>query len=182
MAAVGGPVTAAPTQWQQRRCPQAAAPGCPRLAPACQPPDGRQRPAGFLAPAWYACLRGCRLHVRAAADTPSPLGGHSASAGLPGTASHWGRCPQTPGAGGPSRAGGHGSPGSGRRLRSKAGARFAPASRSAAAVVHDGASSWPHVIARHNRSRGGRPGTGGAPAGRGATLQWLPQSAHPRSA
>jgi len=67
----------------------------------------------------------------------------------------WGPCPQTPGAGGPSRAGGHGSPGVGHRLRSKVGARFAPASRSAAAMVHDGALSWPHVIARQNRSLGG---------------------------
>ena len=80
----------------------------------------------------------------------------------------WGRCPQTPGAGGPSRAGGHGSPGVGRRLRSKAGALFAPASRGAAPVAHDGASSWPHVIARQNRSLEGRPGGGSAPAGRGA--------------
>jgi len=37
--------------------PVSAAPGCPGLAPACQPPDGRQRPAGFLTPAWYASQR-----------------------------------------------------------------------------------------------------------------------------
>ena len=56
-AAVGRPVSAAPARWQQQRWWLTAAPGCPGLAPACQPPDGRQRPAGFLTPVWYACLR-----------------------------------------------------------------------------------------------------------------------------
>jgi len=64
-AAVGRPVRAAPaTCWATRRA-LAAAPGGPGLAPACQPPDGRQRPAGFLAPARDACLRRCRLRVTA---------------------------------------------------------------------------------------------------------------------
>jgi|GEM_PF-5598027 len=45
---------------------------------------GQQRWLALAGSQRYACLRGYRLRVTAAADTPSPLGCRSASAGLPG--------------------------------------------------------------------------------------------------
>ena len=49
-AAVGGPVTAAPTRCRLLQCAQAAAPRCPRLARGCQPPGEALWPAEPLTP------------------------------------------------------------------------------------------------------------------------------------